>query len=95
MVKKANRSIRIIQPYVQNIGELEDELIEAMKRNVKVEIITARKRDQPCYKTFKNSDLFERLFQNGAIVHEEPFKYLHMKAVEIDDGKEMTIGSFN
>ena len=81
---------------MQNIDELEDLLIEAMElRKVKVEIITARKRDQPCYKGFLNSYLFDRLHRHGAQIHEEPFKYLHMKAVEIDDGKMMTLGSFN
>jgi phosphatidylserine/phosphatidylglycerophosphate/cardiolipin synthase-like enzyme len=50
MIKHAQHNIRIIQPYVTNIDELEDLLIEAMdERQVKVEIITARKRDQPCY----------------------------------------------
>ena len=50
IISKANKSIRIIQPYVQNIEELEYELTEAMeKRGVKLEIITARIRDQPIY----------------------------------------------
>lgn len=65
------------------------------KRGVSVDIVTARNRDQPCYKTHLNSYLFDRLRQSGATVTEEPFKYLHMKAVEIDDGRVMTIGSFN
>ena len=81
---------------MQNIDELEDQLISAMKeRNVEVDIITARNRDQPCYKGFLNSYLFSNLHRNGAQVHEEPFKYLHMKAIEVDDGKQMTLGSFN
>jgi len=46
MIRSAQKNIRIIQPYVQNIDELEDLLIEAIeKRGVKVEIITARNRD--------------------------------------------------
>jgi phosphatidylserine/phosphatidylglycerophosphate/cardiolipin synthase-like enzyme len=46
MIKQAKHSIRIIQPYVTNVEELEDLLVEAMtKRGVKVEIITARIRD--------------------------------------------------
>jgi hypothetical protein len=46
MIRSAQKNIRIIQPYVQNIDELEDLLIEAMeKRGVNVEIITARNRD--------------------------------------------------
>ena len=96
MIKTADSHIRIIQPYVQNIDELEDRLIEAMeKRGVKVEIISARNRDQPCYKGFLNSSLFANLQAKGAKVYEEPFKYLHMKAISIDNGKVMTIGSFN
>ena len=64
-------------------------------RNVEVEIITARNRDQPCYKGFLNSYLFSHLHSHGAKVYEEPYKYLHMKSIEIDHGKSMTIGSFN
>ena len=46
IIGKAERSIRIIQPYVQNVEEIEEALFEAMdKRGVEVEIITARKRD--------------------------------------------------
>jgi phosphatidylserine/phosphatidylglycerophosphate/cardiolipin synthase-like enzyme len=60
-----------------------------------VEIITARKRDQPIYKSFLNSDLFSELINHGVKVYEEPYKYLHMKAVDIDSGKYITIGSLN
>ena len=62
MIKSAESKIRIIQPYVQNIDELEDTLIDAMvKKGVNLEIVTARNRDQPCYKTHLNSYLFNRL----------------------------------
>ena len=64
-------------------------------RNVKVEIITARNRDQPIYSSFLNSDLFYELISWGAMVYEEPYKFLHMKAVDIDNGKFVTIGSLN
>lgn len=64
-------------------------------RNVQVEIITARNRDQPIYSSFLNSDLFRELIARGAKIYEEPYKYLHMKAVDIDDGKFVTIGSLN
>ena len=71
-------------------------MIEAMtQRGVSLEIVTARNRDQPCYKTHLNSYLFDRLRRNGAQVTEEPFKYLHMKAIEVDEGRLMTLGSFN
>ena len=62
---------------------------------MEVEIITARKRDQPIYKTFLNSDLFSDLISKGCKVYEEPYKYLHMKAVSVDDGKYFTVGSLN
>ena len=39
--------------------------------------------------------LFDKLQWNGAKVTEEPFKYLHMKAIEVDYGRRMTLGSFN
>lgn len=64
-------------------------------RGVKVEIVTARIRDQPVYRTFLNADLFEDLRKHGAIVYEEPYKFLHMKALVVDDGKFMTLGSMN
>jgi len=95
MVREAKHTIRIIQPYVTNIDELEDVLVEALNRGVKVEIVSARIRDQPVYKGFLNSKIFERLKSKGAVVYEEPFKFLHMKAIEVDDGAVMTLGSFN
>ena len=62
MIKRAERSIKIIQPYVQNVDELEDLLVEAARdRGVDVEIITARIRDQPVYRTFLNADLFRQM----------------------------------
>lgn len=62
IIKEAKHSIKIIQPYVQNVEELENLLVEAMeKRGVKVEIVTARIRDQPVYRTFLNADLFTYL----------------------------------
>ena len=50
IIKKAQKNIRIIQPYIQNVEEIENAIIEAIdERGVEVEIITARKRDQPIY----------------------------------------------
>lgn len=70
-------------------------LVAALERGVRVEIISARMRDQVAYKPLLNSDLFAKLRNKGAVIYEEPFKFLHMKAVEVDDGEIMTIGSFN
>lgn len=59
MIKKAEKSIKIIQPYYQNVDEIEALLVEAVReRGVEVEIITARNRDQKVYYSFLNSDLF-------------------------------------
>lgn len=98
MIKRAERKIQIIQPYVTNVDELEDLLIEASRdRNVDIEIITARIRDQPVYRTFLNADLFRRMLKQAPNIKviEEPYKYLHMKAFVIDDGKYISLGSLN
>lgn len=94
LVKNAKSKVQIIQPYIQNIREFEDVLEEAINRNVEVEIITARKRDQPIYSALLNADLFQRLLKAGAKVYEEPYKFLHMKALSVD-GEYLSIGSFN
>ena len=73
---------------------MEEALADALDRDVEVEIITARKRDQPVYKDFLNSDLFHDVLSKGAKVFEEPYKYLHMKAYQVDD-TYLSIGSFN
>ena len=94
LAKNAKHKIRIIQPYIQNIKEFEDAVEDALNRNVDVEIISARKRDQPVYSTQLNVDLFSRLLKAGAKVYEEPYKFLHMKAICVDD-KYLSMGSFN
>ena len=94
IINKSQHKIRIIQPYIQNIVELEDAICDALKRGVEVEFISARKRDQPIYSALLNSDLFKRMLDSGAKVYEEPYKYLHMKALSVDD-KYLTIGSMN
>ena len=81
-----------------NVDEVEDLIIEAARdRKVDVEIITARVRDIPCYQTFLNSDLFRRMMKEcpEIKIYEEPYKFLHMKAVVIDDGRYITLGSLN
>jgi phosphatidylserine/phosphatidylglycerophosphate/cardiolipin synthase-like enzyme len=46
MIKRAKKNIKIIQPYITNVDELEDLIVEASRdRKVDVEIITARIRD--------------------------------------------------
>jgi sugar-specific transcriptional regulator TrmB len=45
MIKRAKHKIRIVQPYVQNVASFEDILKDALKRGVKVEVVTARYRD--------------------------------------------------
>lgn len=80
---------------MQPIDELETALVGALDRGVKIEIVSARNRDQPAYKCLLNSDLFNKLSKRGAVIYEEPFKFLHMKAIVVDDGEQMTLGSFN
>ena len=52
-------------------------------------------RDQPKYKSFLNSDLFSVLISNGVHVYEKPYKYLHLKAVDIYYGIYLSIGSLH
>jgi len=65
------------------------------KRGVEVEIITARLRDQAVYESFLNSHIFRYLMSHGAKVYEEPYKFLHMKVIEVDEGRFLTMGSLN
>jgi phosphatidylserine/phosphatidylglycerophosphate/cardiolipin synthase-like enzyme len=44
-IRLARKKIRIVQSYITNIDEVDKALSDALKRNVEVEIITARKRD--------------------------------------------------
>lgn len=95
LISTAKHSIRIVQPYVQHVTHIENLLVDALKRGVKVEIITARIRDQPCYAGLLNAELFRKPIQAGAIVREEPYSFLHMKLYDIDNGEKLSIGSMN
>ena len=94
LLETAEESIIIIQAYYTNMERIEELLIRATKRGVKVTIITAEKRDQVAYKYQYNSDVFRYLIQNGVEVSEYLDKYLHMKAYYIDK-KYLTVGSLN
>lgn len=49
-VKNAKKSIKIINPYYTHSLVFEKDLIEAVKRGVKVEFVTSKNRDVPLYK---------------------------------------------
>lgn len=91
---KAKKSIRIIAPYYYPYKEFEDAAILAKKRGVEVEIITARKRDQPAYAKLKNAVLAQRLQMEGIKVYEANDKLIHIKGYLFDD-RLLTTGSFN
>ena len=93
LFSQAKESIILIQPYFQNIETINSLLIQAKKRNVKVEIITSKNRDQICYRHIINSHLFDDLIDNGIIVYEDKFKFLHMKAYIIDN-KYLSLGIY-
>lgn len=93
-LENAKDCITIVQSYYLNIQKIEEILIRALKRGVRVEIITAKKRDQLSYKYFLNEILFEKLLQNGATIYEFLDKSFHMKAYYIDN-KLLNLGSFN
>ena len=94
ILNEAKEKITIIQSYYLNIRKIEDILIKALKRGVKVEIITAKKRSQISYRYFLNEILFEELLKNGATIYEFLDKNFHMKSYCIDN-KYLTLGSFN
>jgi len=94
LLETAEESITVIQAYYTNMERIEELLIRAAKRGVKVQIITAEKRDQVAYKYQYNSDIFRYLIENGVEVTEYLDKYLHMKAYYIDQ-KYLTVGSLN
>jgi cardiolipin synthase len=91
---EAKESITIIQAYYTNLDRIEYILKNAVKKGVKVEIITAEKRDQIAYKYQYNSDIFRELIKNGVDVYEYLDKYLHIKAYYIDR-KYLNTGSLN
>ncbi len=68
--------------------------MQALARGVKVEIITAARRDQPAYKNMKNSLLMKRLLLRGVAAWEYLPGVLHSKCYFID-GKIVNLGSFN
>eukprot|EP01017_Pseudomicrothorax_dubius_P031888 TRINITY_DN4118_c0_g2_i1.p1 TRINITY_DN4118_c0_g2~~TRINITY_DN4118_c0_g2_i1.p1 ORF type:complete len:459 (+),score=123.17 TRINITY_DN4118_c0_g2_i1:116-1492(+) len=94
IIEEAKTSLRIIQPYYNPIKKVENALIAAAQRGVQVEVITAGKRDQPCYSNLINARLMTRLLKAGISVYEHPDRFLHMKAYLADD-KVFTVGSFN
>ena len=94
LLDSAKDSITIIQAYYNNLERIEESLVNAVKRGVKVTIITAEKRDQIAYKFQYNSDIFRYLIKNGVEVTEYLDKFLHMKAYYIDK-KFLNIGSLN
>lgn len=94
LLENSKESITIIQAYYNNLKRIEDILIRAIKRGVKVKIITAAKRDQIAYKYVYNSDLFSNLLKNGVEVEEFMDVYLHMKAYYVDN-KYLSMGSLN
>jgi cardiolipin synthase len=94
LLDSANESIVVIQPYYTNLKRVEDILVRAAERGVKVKVITAEKRDQMAYKFLYNSDLFSRLLRHNVQVYEYLDKYLHMKLYYVDN-KFANLGSFN
>ena len=94
ILNNAKDTITIVQSYYLNIQHIEEILLRALKRGVKLEIITAAKRDQLCYRFLYNDILFEKLLENGANIYEFLDKSFHMKCYYIDK-KIINIGSFN
>lgn len=92
-IRSAKKSIEIISPYYYPLKKLDKELLQAVGRGVKVELITAKNRDIPSYRDFKNANLMNHLASNGVDVLQVKDKYLHMKGM-VFDGEEVTFGRF-
>lgn len=94
ILSAAHESITLIQCYYLNINKIEDILLDALRRGVKVQIITAAIRDQQVYKYIDNEVLFKSLLEEGAEVYEFLDKSFHMKAYYVDRNV-INLGSFN
>jgi cardiolipin synthase len=94
LLENAEDSITIVQPYYTNMKRIEDLLIRAVKRGVKVKFITAEKRDQTAYRYQYNNHLFENVLKGGVEVYEFMDKFLHSKIYYIDR-KIINMGSLN
>lgn len=69
-VRKAEKEIKIIQPYHYPMLKFDRELINAVKKGASATILTAGKRDQPVFKSIFNYMLFQRLIRNQVSVYE-------------------------
>ena len=94
LLGSSKHSILIIQSYYMNLKKIEDLIINAVKRGVKVQVVTGVIRDQTAYKHIYNSDLFANLIRNGVEVYEYMDNVLHVKAYYVDE-KLITLGSLN
>jgi phosphatidylserine/phosphatidylglycerophosphate/cardiolipin synthase-like enzyme len=81
-LKRSKKRVKIMAPYYYPMRVLEKELIAAAERGVEIEIITARKRDIPCYRNLKNAYLIRKLIDSGITVYQVKDKYLHMKGTK-------------
>lgn len=93
MINRAKSHIVLAHGYYFNIQKITNALKKAVKRGVKVVLLTSESRDQPAYKYFSNSWLTGHLRDFGIKVYEYPGRVLHMKAYIVDD--EFIVGSFN
>jgi len=94
LLASSKDSILIIQSYYLNLKKIEDLIISAVKRGVKVQVVTGVIRDQTAYRHIYNSDLFANLLNNGVEVYEYMDNVLHVKAYYVDN-KVLTLGSLN
>lgn len=94
MINNAKREVIIIQPYYLPIKKIERAISDALRRGVKVELITSAKRDQPVYAPLKNLRMTGKLVAEGLQVYEMHDKFLHMKAYYVDD-EVFTLGCKN
>lgn len=93
-IQNAKKKIVIVQPYYYPMKKFERAVKNALKRGVEVELITSKKRDQPCYSRLRNYSMTKKLVRHGMKLREFDDRFLHMKAY-VFDSEVYTMGSFN
>jgi len=65
MVEKAEKEIKIVQPYHYPMIKFDRAMGKATDRGVKASILTSGQRDQPVFRNIFNYMLFQRLIMKG------------------------------
>jgi len=93
VLKNAQDSVRICQPYIALTQEIEDEIFRAMERGVRFQFLLSEVGDIPAY-MYSSYGFLKRASEAGAVPYIFKGGFHHTKAVSVD-GKYLLIGSYN